>query len=46
MDCNACQEVLRLIYDRNYDFVKDIKGNWDNHRVVLLLALCACVNSC
>lgn len=39
MDCNACQEVLRLIYDRNYDFVKDIKGNWDNHRVVLLLAL-------
>jgi hypothetical protein len=39
MHCNPCQESLRLMYDVNYDFVKDIKGNWDNHRPLLLLAL-------
>lgn len=39
MHCNPCQEVLRLIYDKHHEFLKDIKGNWDNHRPLLLLAL-------
>lgn len=39
MDCNACQELLRLIHDEHYEFLKGIKGNWDNHRILLLLAL-------
>lgn len=39
MDCNPCQEALRLIYDQHYEFVEGVKGNWDNHRPLLLLAL-------
>lgn len=38
-DCNACQELLRLMYDEHHEFLKDVKGNWDNHRPLLLLAL-------
>lgn len=27
------------MHDSNYDFVKEIKGNWDNHRPLLLISL-------
>lgn len=39
MDCNPCQQVLRHIYDEHYEFVDGVKGNWDNHRPLLLLGL-------
>lgn len=39
MDCNACQELLRLIHDEHHEFLKGIKGNWDSHRPLLLLGL-------
>lgn len=39
MDCNHCQDYLKLIYDEHPEFVDTVKGNWDNHRPLLLLAL-------
>lgn len=39
MDCNPCQEFLDIIHDQRYSFVKGVQGNWDNHRIMLPLAL-------